>query len=180
MKKIPWCTVALVLALAIPAQAASTQWLHVRVESDKNETVRVNVPLSVVDSVLPIIEREIGKELKLEEHEITVQDLRNIWTTLTAESNADLVTVDTPDAKVRVSLVDGHVLVQADEDSKTKVDIKLPVAVVDALLSNEDNTLNLTAAIQALKKTGGQDLVSVQDEENIVRVWIDGKNGSES
>jgi hypothetical protein len=160
---------------ALPAEASATRWLHVRVQKkgDAAESVRVNVPVSVAQAVAPILEKELQSELKMEDSELTVEDLRSIWSELKSVRGTDVVAVDTPEAKVRVSITGREVLVRADEDSKAKVDVRIPVEVVDALLSGEGSQLNVSAAIRALLETRKADLVSVEDDDALVRVWID-------
>ena len=45
-----------------------------------------------------------------------------------------------------------------------------------ALLSGSGESLNLTAALDALKKTRGNDLVNVREKDTSVRLWIDSSN----
>jgi hypothetical protein len=171
-----WCVVA-VLALALPAGALADQWLHVYVQEngEAGETVRVNVPLSLAKTVLPVVEKQISKEMKLKEQPFTIQDLRNIWSELKTVQNTNFVTVDSPEANVRISIRRNHVVVEADEASKTQVNIRIPNEVVDALLSGDAETLNLQAALEALSGATAEDLVSIQEEDSTVRIWIDQK-----
>jgi hypothetical protein len=70
-------------------------------------------------------------------------------------------------------------LIRVREDGdEEKVEVKIPIAVVDALLSAPDGKLNLAAAIKALGEHGHGDLVTVRDRESHVRIWIDGANTS--
>jgi len=47
---------------------------------------------------------------------------------------------------------------------------------VDALLSGGKNEIDLVAGLRALSSQGDTELVSVKDDENTVRVWVDSKN----
>jgi len=69
--------------------------------------------------------------------------------------------------------------VRGDGEKPEKVDVKLPLPVVDALLSGPDDELNFPAAVKALKERGDGELVAVTDRSTVVRIWIDGRNGSE-
>jgi len=51
--------------------------------------------------------------------------------------------------------------------------------VVDALFSAGKDELDLVAALHALSAQGDTELVSVKDEENTVRVWLDSKNATD-
>ena len=61
---------------------------------------------------------------------------------------------------------------EGDEDGGKIVDIRVPVAAVDALLSGDGETLNVHAAVAQLGKLRG-DIVRVTGGEHQVRVWID-------
>jgi hypothetical protein len=171
----------LVLALAVSAQAASKQWLHVHVVdngSEGPESVKVNIPISLVEVMLPMVEEkglENGK-IRLEDKDIKVEDLRKIWNTLKEEGDSEFVSIQSKDANVKVMKQGGFLLVQTDDESKSTVDIKLPLAVVDAMLSGKGEELNLMAAVQALQDSGIKDLITVKDKEATVRVWIDDRN----
>jgi hypothetical protein len=68
------------------------------------------------------------------------------------------------------------------KDAKeTHVEVKIPLSVVDALFSAGKDELDLVAGLKMLSTQGDQELVSVKDDDNTVRVWIDSKNtnGSE-
>jgi hypothetical protein len=56
------------------------------------------------------------------------------------------------------------------------VEVKIPLSVVDALLSGKKDELDLIAGLHMLSAQGDTELVSVKDGEDTVRVWIDSKN----
>jgi Zn-dependent alcohol dehydrogenase len=68
---------------------------------------------------------------------------------------------------------------KASEPVETKVEIKVPMKVVDALFSAGKDELDLVAALRALSAHGDTELVTVKDAENDVRIWIDSKNATE-
>jgi len=53
------------------------------------------------------------------------------------------------------------------------VRVRFPLDVVDALLSGGENELDLIAALDALADHGGGDLVTVESDDESIRVWID-------
>jgi len=59
------------------------------------------------------------------------------------------------------------------------VSIKVPIKVADALLSGKKDELDVLAAIRALGEYPNLDLVTVQDESNNVRIWVDSSNSAE-
>jgi hypothetical protein len=59
----------------------------------------------------------------------------------------------------------------------TQVEVKIPMKVIDALLSAGKDELDIVAALKALSAQGDAELVSVKaDDGATVRVWIDSKN----
>lgn len=71
---------------------------------------------------------------------------------------------------------------QKDKDDEkesvkgTQVEVKIPMKVIDALFSAGKDELDLVAALRALSTQGDTELVSVKDDENTVRIWLDSKN----
>jgi hypothetical protein len=193
-------------ALAQEASAGtskSEQWIHVRVESkeDRGETVRVNVPVEMAEKVLPAIHQENlhdGK-VRFDAGHVHDVDLRAILDAVRSARDGEYVTVQSRDSNVRVAKNAGYLYVHVTDkngekkdspkDAKgtkklaeaheTKVEVKVPMKVVDALLSASKDELDILAALKALSAHGDTDLVTVKDEENTVRVWIDSKNVSD-
>jgi hypothetical protein len=124
--------------------------------------------------------------------------------------DGEFVTVNSKDGDVRVAKQNGYMLVHVTDNSGkhhvhmhhhggsdantnekdsadakdgkvTHVEVKIPLSVVDALFSAGKDELDLVAGLKMLAMQGDQELVSVKDEDNTVRVWIDSKNtnGSE-
>lgn len=166
--------------LASAALAATNQWVHVRVETPKKggETVSVNVPLALAETVLPLIkEKEFSEgRIHIDEKDLTVQDLRKIWQTVKEQGDAEYVTIKNEEMNLRVAIEGKYLLVKTDENSETQVQITLPTQVVDALLSGTGNQLDLLAAVHALQETGSREIVSIKDKDAQVRVWIDDQN----
>ena len=61
-------------------------------------------------------------------------------------------------------------------DHGADVDVKVPLRVVDALLSGPEGSFDFAAAIEALAAYGPGELVTVRDGDETVRVWIDNSN----
>ena len=81
-KRIFVLVLSFFLLIAI-VQAQATQWIHVRVEEagESEESVKVNVPASLISTVLPMIQTEefADGRIKLEQEEFTIAQLREIW-----------------------------------------------------------------------------------------------------
>jgi hypothetical protein len=191
------------LALTATAAGAATtdRWLHVRVEEsgDRGERVKVNIPLAMLEAMAGAIDLEAidgdafrGGRLRIDDADIDQVDLRAMWNAVKDADDMEFVTVETPDESVRVAKDSGYLLVRVrsarsadeaegsdDEGRGEKVDVKVPLAVVDALLSAGENELDLRAALTALAAAGEGELVVIEDGRSSVRIWIDDRNTSE-
>jgi hypothetical protein len=184
IRRIPVVTMALILVSTGVVLAGGDRWLHVRVQEagDTPQTVRVNVPLSLIERVVPLIDVDEfhGGKIRLGEQELGSTDLRAIWQEIKDTEDAEFVTVEGGDDNVRVSKKGDYLVAEVQEGrgSRESVTARLPLAVIDALLSGDKDELNILAAIKALAAHEG-DLVAVKDDKSTVRVWIDGSNRSE-
>lgn len=185
-----------VLATGQAGTAAPEKWLHVSVVSHdaKGETVRVNVPLSLAEKVLPAINKnklQAGK-VKINEFKVEGIDIRAVFDAVKETRDGEFVTVESKEQTVRVAKEAGYLLVKVKEERPARetkegekrpgrterVDVKIPMTVVEALLSAGKDELDLVAAIRALAAHGDAILVTVDDDRNSVKVWVDSKNTS--
>jgi hypothetical protein len=175
---------------ATPAPSASAakqdRWLHVRVENpdSKDEIVRVNVPLELAEKVLPTIDRDRlhRGRVKVDQLDCHGVDLPALLDAVRTSKDGEFVTVQSKDADVRVAKQNNYFLVHVidkNHSRKSRVEVKVPMKVVEALLSGGKDELDLVAALHALSAQGDTELVSVKDEQNTVRVWLDSKNVSD-
>jgi hypothetical protein len=182
MQKFKWLTIMLTCLLAGGFILAADQWLHVKVDAtgEDGESVRVNIPLSLVETVLPMIEAEHLQHgmLGLDDEGLEGLDLRKLLQALRDTPDTNFVTVNSKDESVRVAKEGDFFIVRVEEKSGGEnVLVKVPMAAVEALLSGTDgNQLNIMAAIEALGEYKGGDLVTVQDGDQFVRIWIDTSN----
>ncbi len=189
------------------AQAATDtdQWIHIRVTSRdaKGEVVRINVPIEMAEKVLPAINKDRlhdGK-VRIESGQVKDVDLHAILDAVRTAKDGEYVTVQSNENNVRVSKSNGMLyIIVTDKDHakkamakegvakgekasapvvETKVEIKVPMKVVDALFSAGKDELDLVAALRALSAHGDTELVTVKDAENDVHIWIDSKNATE-
>jgi hypothetical protein len=173
-------SLALLLRLGTPVLAQNkAPWLHLEVnESTSDPTlVKVNLPLSMVDVALSVIKDDEFKsgKLKLDTHDISVPDMRRLWTELKNSGNAEFVTVQKKDESVRIARQGDFVIVRVSESKQknSKVDLKIPLNVVDALLSGSGDELNLKAAIEAMQQKHFGEILTVNEDHTQVRLWID-------
>ena len=176
-------TAVLCTAFAAPvlaqAPTAPGAWVHVRVqEAQKSSSVAVNLPMSVVQAVIQAAPDKIvtnGKVHFGDEHRMQVADLKKAWLELAKAGDAELVSVQERDEKVSVRRSAGKLLVNVDKTSpKEQVRIEIPATVVDAFFSASGDEVNLKAALDAMAHIRG-DLVTVDDSNSTVRIWIDEK-----
>jgi hypothetical protein len=168
------------------ATASSNRWLHVRVDNQqtKDETVRVNVPLELAEKVLPTIDKDRlhNGKVKVDKFDCQGVDIHALMAAVRQAKDGEFVTVQNKDNDVRVAKQNNYFLVHVTEKNHLKnsrVEVKVPVKVVDALFSAGKDELDLVAGLRALAANGDTELVSVKDEENNVRVWLDSKNSSD-
>jgi hypothetical protein len=182
------------------SSSTSDRWLHVRVVSteSKNETVRVNVPLDMAEKVLPAINKDRlhNGKVHFNDSDMNGIDLKTILDAVRTAKDGEFVTVQSNDSDVRVAKQNGYMLVHVTEKNsdlnksdkvdrkgksgeKSRVDVKIPMKVVDALFSAGKDELDIVAALRALSAHGDTELVSVKSDDNTVRIWLDSKNVSD-
>jgi hypothetical protein len=190
---------------AAQTSSSSEQWIHVRVESreDKTETVRVNVPVEMAVKVLPAIKHKnlCDGKVHIDSAHLDDVDLHTMLDAVRTAKDGEYVTVQSKENDVRVAKSGGYLYIHATEKKhrekagkagegkesankmpaawEPKVEVKVPMKVVDALLSAGKDELDVVAALRALSANGNTELVNVKDEENTVRVWIDSKSVSD-
>ncbi len=177
-----------IIFLARTCALAAERWVHVKVEEGgaSGETVRINVPLSLAEKVLPVIHTAKLHEgkVKVDSTDIHDLDLRAIVETLRTTPDNEFITVESTHENVRVAKAGGNLLIKVREskgkaEAKTTaetVDVTIPFPVVDALLSAGKDELDVLAAVRALGAVGDTVLVAVEDQHSKVRIWVDSRN----
>jgi hypothetical protein len=169
------------------SSASKDRWLHVRVENPdrKEESVRVNVPLELAEKVLPTIshDRLQNGKVHIDKFDHEGVDVRALVDAIKTSKDGEFVTVQNHDSDVRVAKQNNYLLVHVYDKNhhskNSRVEVKMPMSVVNALFSAGNDELDLIAGLHALAAQGDTELVSVKDEENTVRVWLDSKNISD-
>jgi len=175
-KALNMLALALLVASLSSSLAAQKKdpWFHVEVKENKAEPeyVKVNLPMSMVDVALSVIkDKKFDKgHFKLPTE---VADMRKIWSELKKAGNAEFVTVQQKNETVRVAKEGNYILVKITEGKKPKVDLKVPVGVVDALLAGTGDELDIKGALVAMQKQNAGEILTVNDHETQVRIWID-------
>ena len=183
-------TVATAAMLAVPAAALHAQqagadqsqadsWIHIRVDEEDGARVRVNLPASLAAIAGDMAGKQIAEEGELKfgsEADVSLDDIRRMWRELQDAGDADFVEVQEENERVRVYRRGDRVHIDVDEDGEQKVRVRMPAALVDAILGAEGDELNVTAAMEKLARSSHGELVQVQDGKTSVRIWIDDKS----
>lgn len=180
------CILAAMVGAAPAAMAATAErYLHITVnDATKGESVNVNVPLSMAEKILPTLNKGNlhNGHVTIGSTEMNDVDIRALLDALRTSPDNEFVTVKEKDQDVRVAKSNGNLVVHVRDGAKggEKVDITIPMKVVDALLSNtKNNELDISAAIRALSDAGDALLITIEDASQHVRIWVDSKNASE-
>jgi Zn-dependent alcohol dehydrogenase len=167
------------------AAASNDRYLHVKVEDPKNgESVNVSLPLAMAQKILPTINRG-----ELHDGRVTISDaslngvdVRALRDAIRTAPDNEFVTVKSNDSDVRVAKSNGNLIVHVRDKTNgdAKVDVTVPMKVVDALFSTaKNNELDVAAALRALSEAGDTLLVTVQDAAQQVRIWVDSRASGE-
>lgn len=175
-------------ALAMPAE----RWIHVRVTESgpEGDRVRINIPLSLAEAVLPTIKAEKFRDgkVKVAGRAFDQVDLRAILEAVRKAQDNQYITVESKHENVEVAKAGEFLLIKVHEDREgtgkaagaqkagSTVDIKIPFKVAHALLSGSSDELDVLAAIRALGEYPNLELVTVHDENDSVRIWVDSRN----
>ena len=187
MRKTIGVTVSM-LAFAALAMSAD-RWIHIRVieAGPDGDRVRINIPLSLAEAILPTIKSDklCDGKVKVEGHAFDQVDLHALLEAVRQAQDNQYVSVESKDQNVEVAKAGEFLLIKVHENCKgagktakatSTVDIKVPFKVAHALLSGGKDELNVLAAVQALDQYSNLELVSVKDENDNVRIWIDSSN----
>jgi hypothetical protein len=171
------------LFFAASGLLAQERWFHVRVdESGADPTkVAVNLPLSLIEAALKALPEQVNREIDLELNEVDfdLEDLRQFWQEVRGLEDATFVTVESADETVKIAK-EGELLVARTTERGERgaqVDVRFPFAVLDALFQGTaEHEVDLVGAARALAEYGDGDIVTVDDGDTQVRVWVDDVN----
>ncbi len=173
-----------VLSLGVGATVAQDDvqpWIHVEITGDGADTqnMNLNLPLSAAEALLALVPDTVmtDGQLKLAEQgvPVSVSAMRGLWQELVTVGDTEFITIEQDDETVRVARTGDNIEIRVEDrngDGDETVDVQIPVAVVDALLSGDSDKLNIRAAIQQLSVLRG-DIVRVTENDRQIRVWID-------
>jgi hypothetical protein len=177
VKTLAW-TLAVIACSGAAASASEGLWLHVKVDEAEGAKVSVNLPVALVEKALPMIpdgDWHNGHITIDGDINWSISDLRELWQEVRATQDMTFVTVEDDDESVRVWKEGDYLMIKVLENhgQDSEVNVRIPARVVDALLSGEGDEFDFHAAISALAAEGEGELVTVNDDEDRVRVWVD-------
>jgi hypothetical protein len=169
-------TVFLAALVIAGAASASNLWFHVRVDEADGAKVTVNLPVSMIEKAIQMIpEKHLNDHgMHFSDHDITPAEIRELWTELRDSPDMTFVKVEEEGEDVKIWKESGYLYVSVlEEENNEKVDVRVPFAVVDALLSGDEDELDIEAAMHALVQEGEGELVTVTSDNDNVRIWVD-------
>ena len=184
MRSTAWRRLGLTTGLFLAAVAASAEpqrWLHIKVHEQTGDRARVsiNLPVSMIERAAPLVEAKgfEGGRLRIDDADIDGADLREIWQAMRAAGDGEYVTVDSDHERVRIHRKNGFMVIEANDrrGGGEEVEMRIPLAVADALFSGNDDELNVAAAMRALAAAGEGELVTVSSDDATVRIWVDAR-----
>lgn len=173
-----WTAVAPAPAAADPRMDGL--WFHLQVHEGKDDAqVVINLPLSMVEKSAGFLRGKNGHDgngrIRVNDSEMSKAELQAIWNDLRRQKDTTFLSVQETDGKVKMAKRGNYLLIQASDHGtkREEVEIKIPVPVVDALLSGPGEELNIAAGLQALVRAGAGEIMTVTGENETVRMWID-------
>ena len=170
------------LSLGTMASAAETQqWLHVRVVEgpDQEDNIAVNLPLNLIEMILANIESDEISEgvIHLDDMDFDIAMARAVLKAVVDSDDGEFMTVESSDRfdveSIKVLKKDDELKVLIEEDGE-QVDVRMPISVLKALVQGDDaDELDILGALNEMARQGDSTLVTVDDGESKVRVWID-------
>jgi len=160
------------------SEKGKTPWIHIEVleHGQDGSKVKVNLPLTLARNVIDMAPDDVISHghIRIEDSNFTVSDLRALWKGLKEAGDAEFVTVQDEDGQtVRVYREKDRVFAVVEGGHDGTVHVEVPVSLVDALLSGQDEELDMEAALAELEQMGPGEIVRVEDGEDLVRIWIE-------
>lgn len=172
---------SLMLAAAVLATAGSAvaadMWLHVRVDEQDGARVKVNLPITMIEKALAMVPEEHLHDgvihIDALDNHMSATEMRELWTEIKNGPDMTYVTVEESDETVKIWKESGYLRVHVRELDDEEVSVRVPLTVMDALLSGGENELDVEAAVAALAQQGEGELVTVTGRDESVRIWVD-------
>jgi hypothetical protein len=177
MNKILGSLVIACSALGLASAAvAGEKWIHIRVDDAgrANARVDIQVPVVLLSALLPAFKGTHGVHaVHMNGDNVDTAELRSYWNAVRDAKDGQYVTVRDAGSDVRISKSGGFLkLLVDDQGGVRRVRMKIPVPLVDAVLAGGD-TIDVDSIGAAIEKDPLGDLLTVDDDDSHVRIWID-------
>jgi len=163
---------------------ADSAWLHVNVDDDEDQ-ININLPIVLAEAVVTLVElSDEPTVIKIEDQEITVPEMREIWEVLKSEGSFTLATIrsksESGGDNIDINFENNRLLITG-ETGDEEIDINISGTLIDALLSGEKDNFNLEACIEELKLMGTDaGYVHIKGNDgDTVRLWVDNNRSAE-
>ncbi len=158
---------------------ADSAWLHVNVNDDEDQ-ININLPIVLAETVVKLVDlSDKPTVIKVDDDEITVPEMREIWEALKSEGSFTLASIrsgkDGAGDNIDVAFENNRLVIRGTTEDADEIDINISGELIDALLSGDEDRLNLKACIEELKLKGTDSgYVHVSEKDgSIVRLWVD-------
>jgi len=172
--------ILLLSLLVVPVALArgADRYVHVRINDReaRDESIRIDVPVALLGALLD--HADVGgweHDLSLGDAGGSDIDLHELLTALRDAPDGEFLRVRERDESVRVAKEGGFFLVHVDERDGDRVRVRMPLAVLDALIDSGSEKLDFAAALEALAEYDGDELLTVESDDEQIRIWIDSK-----
>lgn len=172
---------ALAAGIALPAVAVEREprpWLHLTVEEAPpgDATVRVNLPLSLVEAVLAVVPEGGGGDVRVvfDDSDVSLGDLEAAWRRMGRRSGT-LLTVEEPGLSTVVSRRGGDLVIVSHDRRRgdERVEVRVSAPIVDALFAGDGETLDFAGAVRAMAAAEAGEVTAASDDGDRVRLWVD-------
>lgn len=168
----------LMAGLTLGPAVAADLWLRIEVNGEKGEEVSMNLPLSMLESMVPD-EFRSSSRLRIDDEDYDIAELRRIWRQLEDSPDTTYLMVNDADSKVRIGKKGDFIVMNVTERGDGEdVQARIPVTVMGALLSGSGDRLNISAALKELARHGRGELLTVTGRQEKVRIWLDDESGN--
>jgi hypothetical protein len=175
----------LVLSVAALMAASAERWIHVRVEGAKggSASLSLNLPVTMASAALAAIpsdtqHHEHGKfDLQASVNGV---DLRAMLDAVRNSPDGVSASLERNNTHVSVAKSGSNLLIKivanpsAEHHSGKTIAIKVPIAVVRAMLTPNSDQVDVDAGLRAIAREGDVD-VTVNAEKETVHVWTDSR-----
>lgn len=160
--------------VSIIAVQEPQSWFHVQIEDEGDaQDLNLDLPLRTVSGILgmvPNVAVENGHLRLSDEQRLEVAAFREVWQKLQSTGEDELVSQHREKVSIRVVRIGERIGIFVEDDGEF-IQLDVPTAVVDALLSDDGTTLNIDAALDVLKNLSGESIFLTESNRRI-RVWI--------